>query len=552
MKSRTLILSGTPVSPGLAMGAAYVFEDIFESNLRQYSIKPDEVDREFARIEDAITEVLKDLSTSASRVEKELESALADIFRAHAEMLRDAILAREIRNEVANELINAEHAVKRVFDRWEQKFRAIQSEDIEQRGSDVVDLGRRLLRSLAGVHVHSLEHMPDGCILMARALVPSDATFFSCRSTAGVVVETGGPGSHCALLTRQLGIPGLAQVSGLLDRVKTGDLVLLDGLRGTVTLKPDANAVARFRKRIATYRASAARDRTHSHEPAVTADGVRIQVMANIGNRHDAEMAAENGADGIGLYRIEVFYLARKMLPTEDELFDEISNTIAPLKDKPVCVRLLDTGGDKSLPYLHIPEESDPFLGRRGVRLLLEYPELLNAQLRALLRVAQTHDLQIIVPMVTVPQDMESVRQALEKAQQDLGFTHAPRLGAMIETPAAALCAHDIAAVSDSLNVGTNDLTQYTMAASRENPLVSAYFIDDHPAILRLLGLIGRENGQTPVGICGELAGQTERVEAILGTGMRVLSVSPPLIPSVKAAVRSARVHHANPSGSKA
>ncbi len=541
MKTRkNITLSGMSISAGLAVGKAFVFQDIFERELKAYSIKLDQVDGEYARIEAAIEEVLGDLSLSADRVEEELDSAMGDIFRAHEEMLRDVTFTDEIRSEIKKELVNAERALQRVFGRWEQKFRSMDSDIFRHRGDDVVDLGRRLLRSLAGLHSHSLERMPSGSILVARKLLPSDTTFFSRRSVAGIVVEHGGPGSHCALLTRQLGIPGVFQVPDLLDRITTGDLLLLDGLRGAVTVSPDRASQDRFSGRMERHYAGATEAKKHSHDSAVTRDGVTIPVMANIGNRHDAETAVENGADGVGLFRIEVFFLSRKMLPTEEELVTGISRTITPLKGKPVTVRLLDIGGDKPLPYLPMPSEPDPFLGRRGVRFLLDYPELLDVQLRALLRISREHDVRIIVPMVTVVDDMKRVRAALTRVGLELGSKTLPPLGAMIETPAAALCADEIAAVSDSLNIGTNDLTQYTMAAGRENAFVYRYFRDDHPAIFKLLQHVGREAKQTPVGICGELASQSNRVEALLKAGMRMLSVPPPLIPSVKEAVRQA------------
>jgi phosphoenolpyruvate-protein phosphotransferase len=486
--------------------------------------------------------VLQDLSVSAERVEEELEATMADIFRAHQEILRDVSLANEIRAEVEREFVNAEHALQRVFGRWEGKFRAMEDDTFKQRGDDMVDLGRRLLRSLTGVHAHSLEKMPEGSILIASRLLPSDTTFFSRRSAAGIIVEFGGPGSHCALLTRQMGIPGVAQVSRLMERVATGDVVLLDGLRGTVTIKPHEPSRIFFEKRMAEYKATAGKALKHSHEPAVTRDGVTIPVMANMGNRHDAEMAVENGADGAGLFRIEVLFMGRTMLPTEEELIGGISKTLAPLKGKPVYVRLLDIGGDKTLPYLPFPQEQDPFLGRRGVRVLLDYPELLDVQLRALIEVSQDHDLRIIVPMITVADDMRAIRTELERVAAYRGYGAAPPIGAMIETPAAALCADEIAAVCDFLSIGTNDLTQYTMAAGRENALVSRYFKDDHTAIFRLLEWIGRHAAGTPIGLCGELAGQSDVTEALLKTGIRMLSVPPLVLPSVKEAVRGVSI----------
>ncbi|MEZ5278713.1 MAG: phosphoenolpyruvate--protein phosphotransferase [Opitutaceae bacterium] len=532
------VLSGISISPGLAAGRAFVFEDILERDLLDCEIGADEVDKECMRCERAIAKVLVDLSLSADRVEQELEAGVGDIFRAHEEMLRDLALIGEIRAEIEKGLVKSECALKRVLGRWERKFRTMGNDLLEQRGDDIADLARRLLRSLAGLQSHSLERMPKGSILVARKLLPSDTVFFSRRSVRGVVVERGGPGSHCALLTRQLGIPGVSRVTGLLDRVATGDLLLLDGLRGTVTIRPDQPGLTEFRSRKGRYYSGERAAKKLSNLPAVTRDGVAVPVMANIGNRHDAETAAGNGADGIGLFRIEIFFMARTMLPDEEELVAGMSKAIDPMKGKPVSIRLLDIGGDKQLPYLSLPSESDPFLGRRGVRFLLDYPDYLDLQLRALLRLSREHDVRIIVPMVTTVDDMRKVRVALVRVGSKLGFGTLPPLGAMVETPAAALCASEIAGVSDFLNIGSNDLTQYTMAAGRENSYVSRYFRDDHPAVFRLLKIVCSEAHGISVGLCGELAGRCPLVNALLGTGIGILSVPPPLVPAVKEAVR--------------
>ena len=541
VQKEDITLRGTGISPGLAMGKAFVYRDTLERELEFYRISVDQVDDEYARIECATEDVLQNLRLSAERVEKQLDASVADIFRAHEEMLRDVLLLEELREELRQELTNAENAVQRVFKRWEDRFRALENETFRQRGDDIADLARRLLRALAGTHTHPLESMPDGSVVVARRLLPSDTVFFSRRSAVAIVVESGGPASHCALLTRQMGIPGVSQISDVVERISTGDVVMVDGAAGTVTVAPHKDTQARFKKTMKRHRKDVARASGRCHEPAVTVDGLTIPVMANISSRRDSELALENGADGVGLYRTEVIFLSRKMLPTEEEMIEDASRTLAPLKEKPITIRLLDVGGDKNLRYLRLPDEPNPFLGRRGVRLLLHYPDLLDLQLRAILRLSQEYDLQILVPMVTVAEDMKQLRNALASAAAKIGVKEIPRLGAMVETPAAALCLEEMAQFSDFFNIGSNDLTQYTMAAGRENPFVYRYFKDDHPAVIRLLRLIGKESGELPLGLCGELAGQHDSIPLLLGAGIRMLSVAPPLVPSVKEAVRCSR-----------
>lgn len=261
----------------------------------------------------------------------------------------------------------------------------------------------------------------------------------------------------------------------------------------------------------------------------------------NVGCSEDVAVAAENGADGVGLYRIEQFYLARTTPPSVQELHEELRRALAPLRGKKITIRLLDLGADKPVPFVQFPPEDDPFLGRRGVRLLLKYPDLLDTQLKALLELARDQDVHILVPMVTLARDMARVRLRLREIADAAGIATIPPLGAMIETPAAALCVEEIIRHSDFLSIGTNDLTQFTMAAGRENPLVNEYFLENHPAVLRLVGMVLVEAGEVPVSVCGELGADLSSIPALLKLGLRSLSVAPPLVPSAKQAIRQAR-----------
>jgi len=541
-REKNVLLQGIGISPGLALGRAFVYQDILHRDHEYYYISHGDIDEEYGRIERSLTEVEKELTTAADRTERTLDRNLADIFRSQITMLQDPTLVQELRGELEQELVNAEQVVKRVFRRWERRFRDKERERMAHIADDMADLSGRLLRTLMGVQAHLLEDVPEGSILVARRLLPSDTVFLSRRSTRAVVVEQGGPGSHAALLTREMGIPAVGQVADLWGMVDPDDFMLVDGTDGKVVVRPDEEMQSTFRKRMVDLHRELARVRERRHHPAVTKDSLPIEVLANIGCRDDLELAMDNGADGIGLYRIENAYLARTVLPSEEELFDELAYTLTPVGDGPITVRLLDVGGDKTLPFLSLPEEPNPFLGRRGIRLLMEYPDLLRAQLRTFLRLAQEFNLRILVPMVTLTDEMEHVRATLYEASQDMGITSLPPLGAMIETPAAALCTAEIARHADFISIGTNDLTQYTMAAGRENPMVSQYFMDAHPAVMRLVEIIMKYVGDKPVCLCGELAGKEEALEDLLRLGIRSLSVAPPRVPLIKNAVRTIRV----------
>jgi len=534
-----LSLSGIAVSPGLAAGKAFLFHDIFEREITGCAIDAHQSDAELARLEEAFVEVIAHLEEAAQHVADLLDSAVADIFRAHQAILEDDRLAAEIKGEIETELVCAEQAVQRVFRRWERRFRKSENQSLRQRGDDLTDLGRRLLRSLAGVHAHSLERMPEESVLVARRLLPSETVFLSHRSTAGVVVQTGGRGSHCAVLTRAMGIPAVVHPGDILQIIAPGDELLVDGLNGQVIARPDASKASSFRSRVRHYASIVSEARAKASEPAITLDGVTIPVMANVGGRDDVERALANGADGIGLYRIETFYLGLKSFPAEDELLDELGGVLEPLKGKPVCVRILDIGGDKPLPYLPLPLEPNPNLGRRGIRLLLDYPEVLRKQLRVLLRLSREHDLLILVPMVTVADDMRRVAGLLRETAAGLGIQEIPPLGAMIETPAAALYPDEIVAESNFVSLGTNDLTQFMMAADRENPLVARYYHEDHPSCLRAIEALCRRAQGMQVAVCGELAAESAALGRLLQAGVGLLSVAPPLVPLVKETIRN-------------
>jgi phosphoenolpyruvate-protein kinase (PTS system EI component) len=317
--------------------------------------------------------------------------------------------------------------------------------------------------------------------MMYWLLLPSDAVFLASRFTLAVLVEYGSTGSHAALFAREIGLP----------------------------------------------------------YPAVTKDDVKITVLANVGCSNDTEKAMYNGAEGVGLYRMERSYLGSLVPPNIGELLNEMRRTLEAAKDHPVCVRLLDIGADKPLPFMKFLEERNPSLGRRGIRLLREFPDLLKTHLQAVLELSKDFDIQVLVPMVTLPEDVAVVKECLAKLGSELKMTSLPKLGAMIETPAAALSAREIAKHVDFLSFGTNDLTQYAFAADRENAAVEGYFNDASDAIFRMLRITHDDVPDIPLSVCGELAGRPEHIPKLLQCGIRALSIAPPLVPTIKEAIRN-------------
>lgn len=537
-QSQNLLLSGRGLSPGLAEGITCIHRDVLALPDEYYDVDAHEVAGELERLERAMVSITADLKTLTFRVEKEMDAKLASIFEAHQLMLNDPTLKEELSREIKDEMVSAGSAVKAVFRRWERRFRSMEAQIAAQKGDDISDLERRLLTSLAGIRGHALEKLPQGSVLVAKRLLPSDTIFLGRRAAAAAILESGGPSSHAALFAREIGLPCVTGVQNATELVPAGAKAFVDADTGEVIISPNDEQDVIFHRKLSVHRESKDRARQQARERAVTRDGTAISVEANVGCSGDTLVAMDNGAEGIGLYRIEQVYLTRQIPPLVDELVEEIRRTLEPAGKSPVCVRLLDVGADKQLPYLQNMKESNPSLGRRGIRFLRYFPDLLQTQVEALARLSTDFDIRILVPMVTTPEDMSAVRAVLIAAASKYHLSVLPKLGALIETPAAALSADDLAPYCDFFSIGTNDLTQYTFAADRENAAVDAYFDDAHKVIFGLIKAIHKNVLTIPLAVCGELAGRRQYVEHLLRCGVRSLSVAPHAVPTIKQAVR--------------
>jgi phosphoenolpyruvate-protein phosphotransferase len=532
-------LSGRSIAPGLGMGEAWVVGDVLNWAGPPAPIDQNDVGSELVRLAHCVEETLAELDQHATRIEAEFDSTLAGIFRAHGEMLRELFASGEFERELRASLLTAEAVVGRVLQRWYRKFDTLESQALRQRADDVLDLGRNIIRRLRGEQEADLKVIPQHSILVVERLLPSDVVLLPKSNVAAVVVESLGQGSHAALLAREKGIPTITEIPGLLSRIESGTELLVDGFRGTLVIAPEPLTRTDFQERMDQWRATLVRCKGACREPARTVDGQLVSVEANIGIHDDAELALDNGADGVGLLRIEQLYFARPTPPTEDELFQELESLIAPLGNRPVTIRLLDVGGDKPLPYLALPPTSNPGLGRRGVRLLLNYSQLVRTQMGAILRLSREHWLRVLVPMVTLQDDIRRMREAFDAMITERKVTSRPEFGAMVETPAAALAIPSLLKHVDFFCVGTNDLTQYTLAAARDDASVNDYYLDGHESIMRLLRIVVADAAGRPVTLCGELAGREAYVPGLLKMGFRALSVAPTVIPTTKALVRT-------------
>ncbi len=537
-------LTGRSIAPGLGMGRAWVVGDLLTYSGDLRTIGAHEIDGELSRLTTSFEQTLAELQVYAERIEAEFDSVLAGVFRAHSAMLRDLFASGEFEKEMRASLITAEAAVRRIFQKWHQKFREMENQTFRERADDLLDLGRTLLRRLLNEGEVSLKTIPPNSVLVVERLLPSDVVVLPKANVAAVIVESLGQGSHAALLAREKGIPTITEIEGVCARVATGVDLLVDGFHGTLVIAPAKTTCAEFQERLGKWHATLARCKGACRDPARSLDGQLITVEANIGIEDDVELALDNGADGVGLLRIEQLYFARKLPPTEDELFAELQQLVAPLGKRPVTVRLLDIGGDKPLPYLRLVQTANPVLGRRGVRLLLDYSQLVRTQFGALLRLCEEHPLRVLIPMVTVEDDIRRMREVFDALCAERKIAIPPKFGSMIETPAAALAVPTLLKHVDFFCVGTNDLTQYTMAASRDDAAVNDYYLESHESIMRLLSIVLADAGGRPVTLCGELAGSEAWLPKLLQLGFRSLSIAPTVIAAIKAAVRKIDISH--------
>jgi phosphotransferase system enzyme I (PtsI) len=499
---------------------------------------PEEVDAdaETARFEEARTSAREELKRERERTAERVGEDEAAVFDAHVQFLDDPQITEGVEEEISNGL-PAEHAVERTFDRFVEQFEGMEGR-MAERADDLRDVRDRLVRVLSGGDRVNLAELPEGSVVFAERLTPSDTAQLDPERVAGFVTVTGGRTSHAAIFARSLALPAVVGVGEELNDVAEGESVVVDGTDGVVVVDPDEET----REAAAEEADVEIRD-----DPVSTADGVPVEVAGNVGTEADLAPAADRGADGIGLFRTEFLFLDRESPPDEDEQYETYVEALEAFPEGRVVVRTLDVGGDKPIDYLDLPEEENPFLGERGIRRSLgPDADLFETQLRALLRAAGSErggDLAVMLPLVSTVEEVTAARERLELFADDLereGVEYAvPEFGVMVETPSAAFMADALTDEVDFFSIGTNDLAQYVMAAERGNERVAELGDYHQPAVLRAIRATveATEGTDVWVGMCGEMAGDPDLTELLLGLGLDELSMSAVTVPQVKRAV---------------
>jgi phosphoenolpyruvate-protein phosphotransferase len=519
------VLHGIPAAPGLAIGPAHIIRPAPPVDVTAQRTVDTAV--ETARLERAIGQAI----ASLDRLQSAASGSTADMLAAQREMVDDPEL-KEGADALIGAGLTAEAAITRVAADYAEQLASLPDAYLAARAEDVREAGRRIVTELRGT---SLEvRLERAGILVAQDLAPAETVGLDVALLQAVVTETGSATGHLAIVAQGLGIPAVVGVAGMLDQVDEGMTLIIDGDRGTVTIAPDEVSRGEMEKRLATAQGEREILEVYRDRPGMTADGIRIEVFANIGSLAEAHKAVEMGSEGVGLFRTEL--IAASGLPAE-EAQHAIYQEVAAVLRRPLIVRTFDIGGDKPVPGLEIPAEANPFLGWRGIRLALDRPEeVFLPQIRALLRVAASYDVRIMLPMVTVPQEVEEARALIDQALKELARTQQPArrvpLGIMVETPAAAVTVDQFRGLIDFASIGTNDLIQYTYAVDRTNARVRERAKPLGTATLRLVAQTCRAG--VPVAVCGQLAGDTAAIPLLVGLGVRELSVAPARVPAVK------------------
>lgn len=556
-RAREIVVRGIPISPGVAIGPIYDTSEAPAQAPRR-AIAEAAVEAERARLTNAVAASRKQIGKLRSRLgvlPEEAQEELAPLLDAYVMMLGNSRLLRGARRRIGEELLAAETAVDDEAAAIAAAIMAGRDDDragLSRRAGEVREIARRITRNLTATPFRSLKNVPEGAILVAEELTPADAALLDPAKIAGVATDEGGADGHTAIMLRALGIPAVLGASGLTEAAERGDQAVLDGAAGTIVLRPGEKALATGREALAAF----AKERTKLSKlrrlPAVTTDGETVELLANLEIPQELPLIAQAGAQGIGLLRTEFLFMQREDLPDEEAQVAEYMAIVTAMGDDPVTIRVLDWGGEKDLEAQASGMEPthagpNPALGLRGLRLLLKRPELLEAQFAAILRVSLHGHVKILLPLVTVPDEVRQAREILERVQRRLKRRgeklpdKLPELGVMIETPGAALAADAIALECDFFALGTNDLAMYTLAVDRADTEVAHLYDPLHPAVLRLMQFATEAalRLRMPVSVCGEMAGNPRLTPLLLGLGIRCLSMNASAIPRVKQRIRS-------------
>ena len=545
---------GIAVSPGVVVGVAHRVETVFGSGEPVGLADPSLVSHEIERLDRALNQAAAELDAIVLKVGQQLGPSEAAIFLTHLTIVRDEGLVAKVRALIETQRVTALSALQAVLKDYAATFARHEQEFFRERLADIRDVISRIGSHLSLGGATNAPEFAGGAptpgdepiILVAHEILPSQAMSLGSLPIAGIVTETGGKTSHVAILARSRGIPAVSGCEGITADVESGDLIIVDGRDGVVQVRPDPEVVAAYRKMQREFFDLKDRLVLNRDQPAASADGVPVELLANINNLADARAAQMVGAIGVGLFRTEYLFLTHQDVPDEEEQYEHYRQMIDASPGRSVTIRTLDLGGDKTVPYLGRRNEANPFMGWRSIRLAFEHPRLYERQIRAILRAGRHGKVNMLFPMITTLEELRYVNKLVEESRRNLRREGVPfgedvKTGVMVEVPAAAVCIDALLRETDFISIGSNDLIQYLVAADRDNPKVAHLCEPLSPAIFRVLQMVldaCRRTG-TPVTLCGEMAGQPRAVLVLFGMGLRRFSMSPAFVPTIKALLNS-------------
>lgn len=522
---------GTSASSGIGIGKAAIVEEA-ELVITRETVSDTEA--ELARFKGALETSMKDTEALAADLATRVGEKEAEILQGHIMLLSDPMLTGEIENSIKNDAVNSEFAIENVCNMYADMFASMGDELMQQRATDMRDIKTRMQKVLMGVHSVDIAALPAGSVIVAKDLTPSMTAGINPANVTGIVTELGGRTSHSAILARALEIPAVVAVENLMELVKDGDELVLDGSTGEVFVNPEPAVRADYEAKREAFLKDKKELEKYIGKPSVTRDGVQVEIVANIGKPEDVDKVLQYDGEGVGLFRTEFLFMDRTSMPTEEEQFEAYKKVAVAMNGKPVIIRTLDIGGDKEIPYMGLEKDENPFLGYRAIRFCLDRKEdIYKPQLRALLRASAFGNIRIMVPLVTCIEEYREARGLVEELKAELdekgiAYKKDIQVGIMVETAAASLIADIFAKEVDFFSIGTNDLTQYTMSVDRGNKKVSYLYSTFNPAVLRSIRHIiesGREAG-IMVGMCGEAASDPMMIPLLLAFGLNEFSMS--------------------------
>ncbi|MBI1977314.1 MAG: phosphoenolpyruvate--protein phosphotransferase [Candidatus Omnitrophica bacterium] len=539
-------LTGIPVSPGVAIGKALVLRSEDSFVIAKVEIRSEDIPKEIVRFEEALTKTRSELFSVRKKIAIELGHEQSDIFSAHLLILEDRTMIEDVLSKIKEEHVSAEYAFSLVIQRYFQAFAQINDEYLKERVADIKDVGKRILQNLRGGVQESLMKLKEETIIVAHDLSPSETAMMDRERAIAFATDIGGPTSHTAIMARSMEIPAVVGIDQVSKEVATGELLIIDGNRGVAILKPDAETVERYTREEKRFVELVTELDKLKTLVAETLDGHKVQLMANIEFPDEIPSVIAHGAEGIGLYRTEYFYMNRTDLPSEEEQYKAYRQVAERLAPKPVVIRTLDLGGDKFLSSLDLPREMNPFMGWRAIRFCLTRVDIFKTQLKAILRASVHGNLKLMYPMISNLTELKRANELLQESKEELrkdnfSFDDQIEIGAMIEIPSAALTSDVLAREVDFFSIGTNDLIQYSLAVDRVNEKIAYLYEPAHPAILKLIHqtITNGKRASVWVSVCGEMGGDPAMALLLVGLGIDQLSMSSFALPKVKKAIRS-------------